>query len=54
MKAESLVKPSKESAVATGKKPYTRPTLKVFGAVTELTNGNGKSHIDGYITKKGH
>lgn len=47
MKAESSMKFSKEIAVAAAKKPYTRPALKIFGAVAELTNGHGGSKSDG-------
>jgi hypothetical protein len=47
MKVESSMKLSKEIAVAAAKKPYTKPALKIFGAVTELTNGSGGSKYDG-------
>jgi hypothetical protein len=51
MKAESSMKLSKEIAVAAAKKPYTKPALKIFGAVSELTNGSGNSCNDGHAGK---
>jgi hypothetical protein len=46
MKAESSMKLSKEIAVAAAKKPYTKPALKIFGAVSEVTNGSSGSKND--------
>ena len=42
----------KEVAVPAAKKPYTTPTLKLLGTVSQLTNGATGSVADGGSTKR--
>jgi hypothetical protein len=51
---KSLLKLSKKNAVPAGKKPYAKPVLRKYGAVSELTNGGGcsKHHHDWNHTRK--
>jgi hypothetical protein len=51
MDRKNLVAISEKDAVLTKKKPYTRPRLKTFGAVSELTSGSFGSCDDGHNTK---
>jgi len=46
MQDKSVNKLLKNSDVATAKKPYTKPALKIYGAVSELTNGTSGSGYD--------
>jgi hypothetical protein len=46
MKTENIKRISKETALATAKKSYTKPALKIYGAVSELTNGTTGSCYD--------
>ena len=50
---KSLANLSKEAAVAAAKKRYATPALKMYGAVSELTNGSTGSIGDGHGSKTG-